>query len=81
MSRSPGSGRGASAMRQIKFKASGANSVLGGFSSGDTARVDDAFAAHLVNEARVAVYLDAAPAPAAVDPAKPPKTPRRKPKE
>ena len=70
-------------MRQIKFKASGANSVLGGFSSGDIARVDDAFAAHLVNEARVAVYLDAAPAPApaAVNPEKPPKTTRRKPKE
>ena len=63
-------------MRQIKFTASGANSVLGGFQSGDIARVGDAFAAHLVNEARVAVYLDAAPA--AVNPEKPPKTPRRK---
>lgn len=66
-------------MRQIKFTASGANSVLGGFQSGDTARVADAFAAHLVNEARVAVYLDAAPA--AVDAKKPPKTTRRKTKE
>lgn len=63
-------------MRQIKFTASGANSALGGFSPGDIARVGDAFAAHLVNEARVAVYLDAAPA--TVNPAKPPKTPRRK---
>lgn len=63
-------------MKQIKFIASGANSAIGGFQSGDIARVSDAFAAHLVNEARVAVYLDAAPA--AVDPAKPPKTPRRK---
>ena len=66
-------------MRQIKFTASGANSVLGGFQSGDTARVADAFAAHLVNEARVAVYLDAPPpAPATVDAPKPPKTTRRK---
>lgn len=63
-------------MRQIKFIAQGANSALGSFQSGDIARVGDAFAAHLVNEARVAVYLDAAQA--AVDPAKPPKTPRRK---
>ena len=66
-------------MKRIKFTAQGANSVLGGFQSGDIARVSDAFAAHLVNEARVAVYLDAAPA--AADPAKPPKTPRRKAKE
>lgn len=68
-------------MRQIKFTASGANSALGGFLPGDTARVDDAFAAHLVKEARVAVYLDAPPAPAAVDAPKLPKTTRRKPKE
>ena len=65
-------------MKRIKFTAQGANSVLGGFQSGDIARVSDAFAAHLVNEARVAVYLDGAPPPAAVDPEKPPKTPRRK---
>lgn len=63
-------------MKRIKFTAQGANSVLGGFQSGDIARVSDAFAAHLVNEARVAVYLDAAPA--AVDPAKPSKTQRRR---
>ena len=70
-------------MRQIKFTASGANSVLGGFQSGDIARVGDAFAAHLVNEARVAVYLDAAPAATAgpVNGEKPPKTLRRKAKE
>jgi len=69
-------------MRQIKFTASGANSVLGGFMPGDIARVSDTFAAHLVNEARVAVYLDAPPpAPAAVDAQKPPKTTRRKTKE
>ena len=63
-------------MRQIKFTASGANSVLGGFQSGDIARVDDTFAEHLVNEARVAVYIDATPA--AVDPEKPSKTQRRR---
>lgn len=54
-------------MRRIKFTAQGANSVLGGFQSGDIARVDDAFADHLVNEARVAVYLDGAPPPPAVN--------------
>lgn len=48
-------------MKRIKFTAQGANSVLGGFQSGDIARVDDAFAAHLVNEARVAVYLETLP--------------------
>ena len=63
-------------MRRIKFTAQGANSVLGGFQSGDIDHVVDDFAAHLVNEARVAVYLDAAPA--TVNPEKPPKTPRRK---
>lgn len=66
-------------MRQIKFIAQGANSVLGGFQSGDIARVSDAFAAHLVNEARVAVYLDAQPVVA--DQAKRPKKPRKSVKE
>lgn len=63
-------------MRQIKFIAQGANSAIGSFSSGDTARVADAFAAHLVHEARVAVYLNAAPV--AVDVEKPRKVIRRK---
>jgi hypothetical protein len=44
-------------MVQIKFIRQGSNSMLGSFSSGDTARVYDALAAHLVNEARVAEYL------------------------
>ena len=45
-------------MVQIKFIRQGSNSMLGGFSSGDTARVSDALAAHLVNEAGVAEYYD-----------------------
>ena len=42
----------------IKFKAQGSNSVIGGFSSGDVARVNSDFARHLVEEARVAEYLN-----------------------
>lgn len=45
-------------MVQIKFVAQGANSVLGGFSSGDVARVSAEFARHLVEEARVAQYVE-----------------------
>ena len=66
-------------MKQIKFIASGANRAIGGFQSGDAARVADDFAAHLVNEARVAVYADSSAA--AVDPEKQPKSTRRKAKE
>lgn len=66
-------------MVQIKFRTSGANSMLGGFASGDIARVSEAFARHLVEEARVAEYL-AVPA-AEVNAAKPAKTTRRKAKE
>ena len=44
--------------------ASGANSTLGGFMQGDVARVDPAIAKHLVEEAKVAVYVDAADKPA-----------------
>lgn len=43
-------------MIQIKFIRQGSNSMLGGFSSGDLARVSEALAAHLVNEAAVAIY-------------------------
>ena len=43
-------------MVQIRFIRQGANSLIGGFSSGDQARVSDAFARHLVEEARVAEY-------------------------
>ena len=48
-------------MIQIRFKAQGSNSLIGGFSSGDVARVGDALAKHLVEDARVAEYV-AAPA-------------------
>lgn len=64
-------------MPMIRFKAHGANSQLGSFSSGDRVRVSEAFARHLVEEARVAEYV----MPAAVNPQKPPKTTRRKTKE
>ena len=43
---------------KIKFVASGANSAIGGFSPGDIARLDTTLAAHLVDVARVAVYVD-----------------------
>lgn len=46
-------------LKQIKFTASGANSAVGGFMPGDTARIDAAMAAHLVDEAKVAVYVNA----------------------
>lgn len=45
-------------MVQIKFIRQGSNSMLGGFSSGDRARVSEALAAHLVNEAGVAIYYE-----------------------
>lgn len=44
-------------MIQIKFTASGANSMIGSFARGDIARLSDTFARHLVEEARVAEYL------------------------
>lgn len=44
-------------LKRIKFTASGANSAVGGFMPGDTARIDAAMAAHLVDEAKVAVYV------------------------
>jgi hypothetical protein len=59
-------------MIQIRFKASGANSVIGGFSSGDLARVSEAFAKHLVEEAHVAEYVKAG------EPAKPKKVAKTK---
>lgn len=46
-------------MVKIRFISQGANSVLGGFASGDVANVSEIFAAHLVNEARVAEYVQA----------------------
>ena len=44
-------------MVQIRFIRQGANSLIGGFSSGDLARVSEDFARHLVEEARVAEYV------------------------
>jgi len=44
---------------KIKFTASGANSAIGGFSPGDIARIDSTLAAHLIDVAKVAVYIDA----------------------
>ena len=46
-------------MVQVRFIWQGANSLIGGFASGDLARVSDAFARHLVEEARVAEYVQA----------------------
>ena len=46
-------------MVQIRFIRQGANSLIGGFSSGDLARVSEDFARHLVEEARVAEYAQA----------------------
>lgn len=45
-------------MVRIKFIAQGSNSLIGGFSSGDLANVSPAFARHLVEDARVAVYAE-----------------------
>lgn len=44
-------------MIQIRFIAQGSNSLIGGFSSGDMARVGESLARHLVEEARVAEYV------------------------
>lgn len=44
-------------MVQIRFIRQGANSLIGGFSSGDLARVSEVFARHLVEEAGVAEYV------------------------
>ena len=43
---------------RIKFIRHGANSVVGGFGPGDYARVSEAMAAHLINEAKVAVLAE-----------------------
>lgn len=54
-------------MKQVKFTANGCCTWLGNFAAGDVARVSDEAAAHLVNEARCAVYvggvIEAAPTP------------------
>ena len=46
-------------MVQIRFIRQGANSLIGGFSSGDLARVSEVFARHLVEEAGVAEHVQA----------------------
>ena len=46
-------------MVKIRFIRQGANSLIGGFSSGDLARVSEDFARHLVEDARVAEYIQA----------------------
>ena len=43
---------------RIKFIRHGANSAVGGFAPGDFARVDEAMAKHLINEAKVAVLAE-----------------------
>ena len=43
---------------RIKFIRHGANSAIGGFAPGDFARVEEALAVHLINEAKVAVLAD-----------------------
>ncbi len=53
-------------MKSIRFHAQGSNSVIGNFGPGDVARVDDKFAKHLVDEAKVAKYYE----PEAVKPAR-----------
>jgi hypothetical protein len=57
-------------MIQIRFKAQGSNSLIGGFSSGDLARVNEALAKHLVEDAKVAEYVTAPAADAAAQPKK-----------
>lgn len=46
-------------MVKIKFTAQGANAMIGGFTTGDTATVGEAIARHLVEEAKVAKYVEA----------------------
>jgi hypothetical protein len=64
-------------MVNIRFKAQGANSVIGSFSSGDIANVSETFARHLVEEARVAEYLKAGEPAKPAKPAKAAKKPRQ----
>ena len=53
---------------RIKFIRHGANSVVGGFGPGDFARVEESFARHLIEVAKVAVLADAVPAKPAAAP-------------
>lgn len=47
-------------MRKIRFITFGATSAGGSFGPGDIMRCPDDLAAHLVNDAKCAVYVDAA---------------------
>jgi hypothetical protein len=49
---------------QIKFTASGSSSQFGNFAPGDLLRCTEEQAAHFVNEANCAVYVDAMQTPA-----------------
>lgn len=58
-------------MVKIRFTAQGSNALIGGFSTGDVANVGEALGKHLVEEARVARYMDKdEPRKLAVKPAK-----------
>lgn len=45
-------------MVKIKFTAQGSNTLIGGFGTGDIATVGEAIGKHLVEEARVARYVE-----------------------
>jgi hypothetical protein len=44
-------------MARIRFTCQGSNSAIGGFSQGDVFTCSEALAEHLVNQARVAEYM------------------------
>lgn len=47
--------------KQVRFIATGCNTVTGNFATGDIARVDDRLAEHLVADAKVATYVTPLP--------------------
>lgn len=67
-------------MRQIEFTHTGhsAHPLVGNFSAGDTARLPEAIAKHLVDEAGCAIYKDQAGASAKADEAEAKKEPKPK---
>ncbi len=67
-------------MRQIEFTHTGhsAHPLVGNFSAGDTARLPDDIAKHLVEEAGCATYKDQAEAPAKAEDADAKKEPKAK---
>ena len=58
-------------MVKIKFTAQGSNTLIGGFGTGDIATVGEAIGKHLVEEARVARYVESG------EPRKPAPVPRK----